>query len=114
MRSKIGAKIRLQHILDAICELETYTRQATFDDFVANSMMQFACIKQLEIIGEAASHISDELKQRFSEVEWPEIVGLRNILIHEYFGIDENIIWVIIKKDIPQLKIKIEKILNQF
>jgi uncharacterized protein with HEPN domain len=64
-------------------------------------MMRFACIKQMEIIGEASNHISDETKLKFSSVEWLQIVGMRNVFVHEYFGVDSNLVWEIIKNDIP-------------
>jgi len=112
MPGNFGDKERLQHILDAITEIESYTNQAGFDDFAANSMMRFASIKQLEIIGEAANYVSDSLKTKFSEVPWRKIVGMRNILVHKYFGVDENVVWGIIKKDLPELKIQIERILS--
>jgi uncharacterized protein with HEPN domain len=113
MRSDLGDRARLQHILDAISEIESYTSQAGFNDFMANSMMRFASIKQLEIIGEAANSLSDELKARFSEIEWGQIVGLRNVLIHQYFRVDEKVVWGIIQKDIPELKTKVLAILSQ-
>lgn len=74
--------------------------------------MRFACIKQMEIIGEAANHVSDDLKLRFSEIEWSQIVGMRNVFVHEYFGVDSHIVWEIIKSDLPELKNKIAEILN--
>jgi uncharacterized protein with HEPN domain len=112
MRSDFGDNARLQHILEAILEIESYTNQASFDDFMANSMMRFASIKQLEIIGEAANYLTDELKGRFSEVEWRQIVGLRNVLIHQYFRVDENVVWGIIQNNVPELRAKVEEILN--
>lgn len=75
-----------------------------------NSMMRFACIKQLEIIGEAANNITDELKSVMLVINWREIVGLRNILIHEYFGVDKQIIWEIINNDLPILKNHLNKL----
>lgn len=81
MKNNIGDEARLKHILDAISEIESYTRGIAFEEFAQNSMMKFATIKQLEIIGEAANRISDELKGKYSEIEWRKIVGLRNILI---------------------------------
>ena len=70
MRSKLGDKVRLQHILDAILEIENYLVDANFFMFMQNSMMRFACIKQMEIIGEAVNHISDKTKNQFSSIEW--------------------------------------------
>lgn len=70
MRSKLGNEARLRHILDAITELEAYTREANFDEFQKNSMMKFASIKQLEIIGKAANHVTDDLKAKFEKIPW--------------------------------------------
>lgn len=67
-------------------------------------MLRFASIKQIEIIGEAANYITDETKTNFKEIQWRQIVGLRHILVHEYFGIDVNLIWQIISDDLPKLK----------
>ena len=75
-------------------------------------MMRFACIKQMEIIGEASNHLSAELKSKFSEIEWAQIIGMRNVFTHEYFGIDSSLVWEIIKNDIPEMKGKIEHILK--
>ena len=111
MKGKIGDKQRLAHILEAIEELESYTSGSTLDTFLQNSMMKFASVKQIEIIGEAANHISDETKEKFSEIQWRQITGLRHVLVHEYFGIDSRLIWQIIVDDIPLLKIRIKEVL---
>lgn len=113
MRDKIGNKIRLQHILDAILEIEDYVKNIDYAAFSKNSMIRFACIKQMEIIGEASNHISDEIKSKFTTVEWEQIVGMRNIFVHEYFGVDLKIVWEIIKNDIPDLKVKILEIVSK-
>lgn len=76
-------------------------------------MMRFACVKQIELIGEASNHISEELRTRFNDVEWHEIIALRNVLVHQYFGIIDNILWDSIQNDLPVLKAKIENILTQ-
>ena len=112
MRSEFGDKIRLQHILDAIEEIHKYLVAVELPVFLQNSMMRFACIKQMEIIGEASNHLSTELKSKFSDVEWFQIVGMRNVFTHEYFGIDSNLVWEIIKNDIPELKGKVDHILR--
>ena len=102
----------MQHILDAIEEIHKYLVAVELPVFLGNSMMRFACIKQMEIIGEASNHLSTELKFKFSEVEWAQIVGMRNVFAHEYFGIDSSLVWEIIKNDIPELQGKIEHILK--
>ncbi len=112
MRSKLGDKVRMQHILDAIQEIESYIIDVDFDKFMKNSMMRYACIKQMEIIGEASNNVSEEVKSEFTSVEWGQIVGMRNIFVHEYFGVDATIVWEIIKGDIPDLKGKIVEIVQ--
>jgi len=113
MKNNVGDKARLHHIFDAILEIENYTKNKSYDDFFSNSMLQSACVRQLEIIGEAASKVTDEIKTKLANIEWQEITGLRNILIHEYFGVDLDIIWEIIQIDIPQFKIQIQAFLNE-
>lgn len=112
MRGSIGDTVRVKHMLDAIREIEGYILQTDFDAFLNNSMMRFACVKQLEIIGEASGQISEETKQQFSAVQWNQMKGMRNILIHEYFGIDTRLVWEIIKDDVPNLKKQLEEILS--
>ncbi len=59
-----------------------------------------------------SNHLSDQLKVNFTEIEWTQIIGMRNVFVHEYFGIDAKIVWEIIKKDIPELKVKVQKIID--
>lgn len=73
MKEKPGDKQRLQHILDAIDEVEAYTKGSTLDNFLHNSMMRFASVKQIEIIGEAANYLTKETKEKFSSVEWGKL-----------------------------------------
>lgn len=73
--------------------------------------MRYACVKQLEIIGEACRHLSQELKTRFSEIPWVQIVGMRNVFVHEYFGIDSMLVWEIVKNDLPEFKEQLQFIL---
>lgn len=75
-------------------------------------MMRFASVKQIEIIGEAANNISEEVKNKFTEIQWRQITGLRHVLVHEYFGVDNRLIWQIIVDDIPALKFKIKEVLT--
>ena len=113
MRSSLGDKARLQHIYDAILEIELYVKDCNYNTFQDNTMMQFACVKQLEIIGEAANHITPHFKKLYAKIQWREIIGLRNLLIHEYFGIDTKIVWDIIKTDIVSLKLQVKEIIDQ-
>jgi uncharacterized protein with HEPN domain len=114
MKEKIGDKQRLAHILDAISEIEAYTANVELRDFLGNSMMKFASIKQIEIIGEAANYITAETKQLFADIEWKKIIGMRHILIHEYFGVAPMLVWQVIIDDIPVLKIAINKVYASF
>jgi len=113
MKNKLADEVRLKHILDAISEIEAYTKKKSIEDFTNNSMLKFASVKQLEIIGEAANHISEEMIKDFPEIKWRSVIGLRNLLIHEYFGIDVRIVWNIITNDLPKLKKQIQTVLDR-
>ncbi len=113
MRNNLGDFARLSHVIEAIDEIDNYLGDIGFNSFEENSMMRFACIKQLEIIGEASKHITVEIKNKFSDIEWKQIIGLRNIFVHEYFGIDIKLVWDIIIHDLPFLKSKIQIIIDE-
>jgi len=104
MNAKISDSVRILHILDAITEIESYIQGADKDSFVNNSMMFNATLHQLEIIGEAANGLSEEFIMNHPETPWARIIGLRNLIIHEYFGVDDQTIWSIVTINIPQLK----------
>lgn len=110
MRSEPGDKARIMHILEAIKEIEAYTDGIEYEDFESKSVLRFASIKQLEIIGEASNHLSQELLEQHQEVPWAQIVALRNVSVHEYFGVSTQLIWQIIKNDIEPLKSQILQI----
>ncbi len=112
MKGKPGDRQRLTHILEAIDEIQRYTDEIELKSFLENSMMRFACVKQIEIIGEAANYITPETKAIFTDLEWRQIIGMRHILVHEYFGIDFDLIWQVIIDDLPQLKEKVVKAIN--
>jgi len=112
MKSKLGDKARLNHILDSISEIEIFFNGIDYEGFISNSMLKFATLKLLEIIGEASNHISIDTKILFPQVNWAQIVGLRNVIVHEYFGVDNQLVWEIVQTDLPLLKPKIEEILN--
>lgn len=113
MKGKIGDRQRLLHILEAIDEIQAYTFNTDLESFLSNSMMRFACIKQIEIIGEAANLITPETKAMFNDLEWKQIIGMRHILVHEYFGVDFDLIWQVIIDDLPILKEKVSTVLTR-
>ena len=107
MQDKLGNKIRLLHIIDTINEIENYLQDSDLESFVANSMMFNATLRQLEIIGEASNRLSIDVLSENPTIPWARIIGLRNLVIHEYFGIDDLTIWNVIKLNLPILKEKI-------
>ncbi|MGG1611448.1 HepT-like ribonuclease domain-containing protein [Paenibacillus sp. FSL K6-2441] len=94
----------LMDILESINRIETYLGAVKYDEFLANQMLLDAVIRNLEIIGEAARNLSDEVKKKYPEVPWKNMIGLRNILIHEYFGIDESIVWEVATRNLKEVK----------
>jgi uncharacterized protein with HEPN domain len=102
----------LNHILDAINKIEIFTSNLTKNEFILDDRTQLAVIRLLEIIGEASNHISQDLILLVPEIPWRDIVGLRNILIHEYFNVDNDIVWKTIQENIPDIKSKIQKFLH--
>jgi uncharacterized protein with HEPN domain len=107
MQNKISDNIRVQHILDAIQEIERYIDGADLELFLNNSMMFNATLRQLEIIGEAANGLTEIFLQNTQEIPWARIIGLRNLIVHEYFGIDDITIWNVVKINLPDLKQKL-------
>ena len=111
MREKIRDKERLNHITESIDNIFEFTANLCFEDFVANKMVKFAVIKNLEIIGEASNLLTNELRNQHSEMELNLIIGLRHILVHDYYQISDSIIWNTISEDLQDFKNKIQKIL---
>jgi uncharacterized protein with HEPN domain len=114
MQDKLGDKIRLLHIVDAINEIENYIQDTDLKGFVDNSMMFNASLRQLEIIGEASNRLSEKLLNSTPSIPWARIIGLRNLVIHEYFGVDDFTIWNVIMINLPVLKSEIEIVLSEF
>lgn len=104
MKQPLSDELRVRHVLDAVAEIESYLQNVSLEDFLANSEKRFATIKQLEIIGEACNRISPAIKDKHPEIEWNNIIGFRNISIHEYFGVNFQIVWQIAQNDLPALK----------
>ena len=105
------ALVYVYHMLEAINNIESFMVGLSEQNFYKNKMAQDAVIRNLEIIGEAAKHISKTVRNKYPEIEWKRIAGLRDILIHEYFGVDLEKVWNVSKGRLPELKRKMSKII---
>ncbi len=100
----------LEHIRDAIARIESYA-EAGEDSFTADTKTQDAVIRNLEIIGEAVKGLSPALKEANSDIPWKRIAGMRDQLIHGYFGVNIDLVWGVVAHEMPLLKSKVEKLL---
>jgi len=105
--------IFLEHILESIKDLEEFTENIDKQALLKNKEKQRAVVRQIEVIGEAAKNLSNDFKKKYSSVPWKEIIGTRDKLIHHYFGVDFEILWKVVERDIPNLKQEIDKTLKQ-
>ena len=103
-------KILLEHVREAISRIEEYTQNIDFDTFTKSRLVQDGVIRNLAIVGEAVKHLESSLKDQHPEIPWPQIVAMRNIITHEYFGIDLRLTWDVINSDLPTFKKEVEKL----
>lgn len=102
----------LNDILESITDIEDFTKGMTFEGFSKDRKTIKAVVRSLEVIGEAGNKIPENIQESYSEIPWPEIVGMRNRLIHEYFGVDIDIVWQTISEDLGHLKAVVKKMLS--
>ena len=110
--SKRKPDVYLQDILESIEHIQRFLDGASEDEFYNNVEKQDAVLRRLEIIGEAVKHLPDEIREDHPDVPWRQIAGMRDIIIHEYFGITLEMVWVVATEDILDLKKKVEEIIE--
>ena len=102
--------IRLKHMLDCAKSALNLVKSRTFDDMVNDRMFRMALIKEIEILGEAATKISDETRKQFPDIPWKPIIGMRNRLVHVYYDINLKVLWSTANYNVPKLIEELEKI----
>jgi len=113
--SKRDPELFIQDMLKAIEKIERYTESIeNLEEFEKKDIVVDAVLRNLEIIGEAATNIPEEIRKKYPEIPWNRVVGLRNVVIHGYFVVDLEIIWVIIREQLPELKDVLRKMMDRF
>ena len=110
MSARRKIKLYVQDIIISIGKIEKYTKGFKFEEFIKDEKTIDAIVRNLSVIGEAAKNIPEEVKRKYPQIPWREIIGMRNKVMHEYFGVEEQVLWKTIKDDIPVLKVMIKKL----
>lgn len=104
-------KFYLTHIIESMTYIESYTIEGK-EEFFKSRLIQDAVIRNLEIIGEAVKKVSINIRTQHDDIPWREMAGLRDVLIHEYFGIDLRTVWGVVERELPRLKPQIEEVIK--
>ncbi len=102
----------LNDIKEAIRRINIYIENLSYEQFLEDLKTEDAVVRNLEVIGEAAKNISEELKRKYSQIPWKDLAGVRDRLIHHYFGVNFDIVWDIAKKELPAITLQVEEILK--
>ncbi len=105
-------RLYLIHISECIERIESYIIEKDKQQFLDSSLIQDAIIRNLQVLSESTQRLSDAAKESMSEVDWIKIAGFRNVLVHDYLGIDNERVWNILEKDLPALKKGVQKMLD--
>lgn len=111
--SKRNWKILFEDIIESINKIEAYTRELTFEDFAQSSIVIDAVVRNMEIIGEASKNIPEEIQNKFHDIPWQKIKGIRNRIVHEYFSVDITIIWFIVQNELSLIKSSLQNHLEE-
>jgi len=110
--SKRTSGLYIGDIFQALKKIKSYTRGLNFEKFGADPKTVDAVVRNLEIVGEAVRNLSTEVKDKYPQVPWEKMIGMRNKVAHEYFGVDTEILWQTIKEDLPELEKQLMPILK--
>ncbi len=102
----------IEDISDAVQSIEEFVSDMTYEEFISDKKTYFAVIRCIEIIGEATKNILDPEREKYPDIPWKDMAGMRDKVIHHYFGVDLKVVWKTIKEDIPSIQPKISEILN--
>ena len=111
--SKRDWKILFEDIIESINKIEEYSGNLTFEDFAQTPLVIDAVVRNIEIIGEASKNIPEEIQNKFTDIPWQKMKGIRNRIVHEYFSVDISIIWFITQNELDSLKNSLQKHLNE-
>lgn len=106
-------KFRLEDISEALDLIEEYIQGLEYSSWAKDRKTIDAVIRNLEIIGEAANHVPDSIQEKYPEMPWFQMKGMRNVLAHEYFGVDIDVLWRTVNEDLPRLKIQVHKLISE-
>ncbi|MFH1095882.1 MAG: DUF86 domain-containing protein [Candidatus Desantisbacteria bacterium] len=110
MKREIGDYIR--DIMDAMEKAVRFTKDISYEDFAIDDKTAFAVVRALEIIGEAVKNVPHEFREKYPKIPWREMAGMRDKLIHDYFGVSLDVVWKAVKEEVPPIKPLIEKMLD--
>ena len=113
MREPLRDTTRLKHIIIAINYIQEFIEGKTQMDLERDKVLFFAVVKNIEIIGEAANKLTKELRSKHPEVDWDGMTGMRHVLVHDYYQINPRIAWLTVTKNIPEIKTRIQAILDE-
>ena len=100
-------------MLQAIERIRRYTKGKNFDDFIADDMMYYAVVKNIEILGEASNMLTEEFRTQHPQTPWKQVNSMRNYIVHEYFQVDNNVVWDVVTNDLPLLELQVKQYLTE-